>query len=62
MRAKSAGTDLGCASENYAAGSSTIPDSILSDDMDISSSVGVEMEFKVPSLVTVDGIKPDLAL
>lgn len=46
-RAKLSGTDLGCVLENYTAGTSALPDSVLSEDMEISSAI--ENDFKLSS-------------
>ncbi|XP_026272663.1 anaphase-promoting complex subunit 5 [Frankliniella occidentalis] len=59
-RAKLAGADLRCAAENYAAGSSTVADSIRSEDMDISSAIGLDSECKLPSPSSRGGMKMDL--
>ncbi|KAK3923376.1 Anaphase-promoting complex subunit 5 [Frankliniella fusca] len=59
-RAKLAGTDLRYSSDNYAAGSSTLPDSVLSEDMDISSATGHDSEYKVPRPSSRGALKTDL--
>lgn len=46
-----AGTDLGFASETYAAVSTSVVDSALSEDMEISSAIGADSDYKLPSPV-----------
>lgn len=50
-RAKVAGTDLGSASETYAAVTISAVDSALSEDMEISSAIGADSDYKLPSPV-----------
>lgn len=58
-RAKVAGADLGGPLENPAVGASTVGDSMLSEDMHISSTMGMDSEYKFSSPVGV-GMKTEL--
>lgn len=59
-RARLAVSDLGCVSENYPAGSSNMVESVLSEDMDISSATGMDSDYKLPCPVINVEAKNDL--